>query len=307
MATPILKWAGGKRQLLSEIDNLLALDIKNGTIKKYAEPFFGGGAVFFHLIEKYNIEKSYISDLNIELILLYKVVQNHVEDLIIELQTISNKFFNCKDEDERSELYYQVRKDFNKNVNTFDLEILNDMHIKRASEIIFLNKTCFNGLFRVNKKGEFNVPFSKPKNPKILDEDNLFKVSQSLKNTKIEHTSYEKIPKEFLEDTFIYFDPPYRPLNISSSFTSYSKYDFDDTHQIELAQYFQKISKNSNLFIMLSNSDPKNIDEQDDFFDNLYKDFYINRVWATRMINSKSAKRGKVSELIIKNYKTEIL
>jgi len=307
MATPILKWAGGKRQLLSEIDNFLALDIKNGIIKKYAEPFFGGGAVFFHLIEKYNIEKAYISDLNIELILLYKVVQNHVEDLIIELQTISDKFFNCKNEDERSELYYQVRKDFNKNVNTFNLEILNEMHIKRASEIIFLNKTCFNGLFRVNKKGEFNVPFAKPKNPKILDKENLHKVSQSLKSARIEHKSYEKIPKEFLEDTFIYFDPPYRPLNISSSFTSYSKYDFDDTHQIELAKYFQKISKNSNLFIMLSNSDPKNTDEQDDFFDSLYKDFYINRVRATRMINSKSSKRGKVSELIITNYKMEIL
>ena len=301
MATPILKWAGGKRQLLSEIDNLLALDIKNGTIKKYAEPFFGGGAVFFHLIEKYNIEKAYISDLNIELILLYKVVQNHVEDLIIELQTISDKFFNCKDEDTRSELYYQVRKDFNKNVNTFNLEVLNDMHIKRASEIIFLNKTCFNGLFRVNKKGEFNVPFARPKNPKILDEDNLNKVSKSLKTVRIEHSSYENIPKEFLEDTFIYFDPPYRPLNISSSFTSYSKYNFDDTHQIELAQYCKEISKNKNLFIMLSNSDPKNTNEEDCFFDDLYKKFYINRVHATRMINSKSSKRGKVSELLIIN------
>lgn len=302
MATPVLKWAGGKRQLIPIIDELLPKKLVNGTIKKFAEPFFGGGAVFFHLMEKYNLEKVYISDLNIELILLYKVIQSHVEELIIELENISNKFINSADEEQRSEFYYQVRKDFNENANQFDINTISTMHIKRAAEIIFLNKTCFNGLFRVNKSGGFNVPFAKPKNPKILDEINLRNVAKALEVAQIEHASYNEIPKEFLEDTFIYFDPPYRPLNPSSSFTSYSKYDFDDTHQKELALYFKKISKKKNLFTMLSNSDPKNVDENDNFFDELYHGFNIKRVGATRMINSQSAKRGKVSELIITSY-----
>lgn len=302
MATPILKWAGGKRQLMPIIDELLPKELKNGTIKKFVEPFFGGGAVFFHIVENYDIEQAYISDFNIELVLLYKVVQKEVEKLITELQKLSDDFFEFSDDEKRKELFYRIREKFNENHDDFDLDEINDAHIERAAQIIFLNKTCFNGLFRVNKKGGFNVPFAKPKNPKILDAENLRAASNALQIATIEHASYHDIPEEFLNDASIYFDPPYRPLNQSSSFTSYSKYDFNDIHQKELALYFTTLSKEYNSYLMLSNSDPKNTNEEDDFFDDLYKEFTIRRVSASRMINSKSSKRGKVNELLITNY-----
>lgn len=302
MATPVLKWAGGKRQLIPIIDELLPADLKNGNIKKFAEPFFGGGAVFFHIIQSYQIEKAYISDLNIELVLLYKVIQLKVDLLIQELEVLSDKFYSYTDDEKRQQYFYDIRDIFNENVENVTLESISEFHANRAAQLIFLNKTCFNGLFRVNKKGKFNVPYAKPKKPTILDEKNLRAVSKLLTNVIIEHSDYKHIPEEFLDDTFIYFDPPYRPLSQSSSFTSYSKYDFDDTHQIELSQYFKTLSTQSNVFLMLSNSDPKNSDESDHFFDDLYGDFTIKRISASRMINSNSAKRGKLSELLITNY-----
>lgn len=303
MATPVLKWAGGKRQLVPTIDELLPEQLKNGQIKKFAEPFFGGGAVFFHLVQKYNIEKAYISDLNIELVILYKAIQQNVGLLIDELKILSDNFYSHLDDNQRQNYFYEIREMFNSNVGDFELDSISELHIKRAAQLIFLNKTCFNGLFRVNKKGKFNVPYARPKKPTILDEKNLKEVSLLLKNVIIEYADYKHIPKEFLEDTFIYFDPPYRPLNQSSSFKAYSKYDFDDIHQIELANYFKTLSNQKNLFLMLSNSDPKNIDESDHFFDDLYCDFQIRRLSATRMINSNSAKRGNISELLITNSK----
>lgn len=303
MATPVLKWAGGKRQLVPTIDELLPEQLKNGQIKKFAEPFFGGGAVFFHLVQKYNIEKAYISDLNIELVVLYKAIQQNVGLLIDELKILSDNFYSHLDDDQRQNYFYEIREMFNSNVGDFELDLISELHIKRAAQLIFLNKTCFNGLFRVNKKGKFNVPYARPKKPTILDEKNLKEVSLLLKNVIIEYADYKHIPKEFLDDTFIYFDPPYRPLNQSSSFKAYSKYDFDDIHQIELANYFKTLSNQKNLFLMLSNSDPKNIDESDHFFDDLYCDFQIRRLSATRMINSNSAKRGNISELLITNSK----
>jgi DNA adenine methylase len=302
MATPVLKWAGGKRQLIPIIDELLSPDLKSGKIKKFAEPFFGGGAVFFHIVQSYQIEKAYISDLNIELVLLYKVIQQKVDLLIQELKIISDMFYSYADDEKRQKYFYDIRDAFNENVESVALDSISEFHATRAAQLIFLNKTCFNGLFRVNKRGKFNVPYSKPKNPTILDEKNLIEVSKLLINVVIEHADYKHIPKEFLDETFIYFDPPYRPLSQSSSFTSYSKYDFDDTHQIELSKYFKMLSTRTNLFLMLSNSDPKNANESDHFFDDLYDNFTIKRVSASRMINSNSAKRGKVSELIITNY-----
>lgn len=301
MGKPILKWAGGKSQLMEVINNNLPNDFKSGNIKKFAEPFMGGGAVYFYLAEKYNIEEAYISDMNIELILLYKTVQKNVDKLILQLKYFSDEYYK-RDEEERQLFFYEIREEFNSNLNTINFNEINDETTNRVSQLIFLNKTCFNGLFRVNKKGFFNVPFGRYKKPKILDIDNLKLASSLLKNATISHSCYSQIPKKFLEDTFIYFDPPYRPLNQTSSFTAYSKYDFNDLHQEELANFYKQISKNKNLYLLLSNSDPKNTDENDDFFDSLYKDFDIKRVEANRMINSNSSKRGKITELLIKNY-----
>ncbi len=301
MGIPILKWAGGKRQLLPIIDENLPDEFKNGKIKKFAEPFIGGGAVYFHVAEKYDIEKAYISDNNIELVLLYKTIQNNVQELILHLEYLSEEYYK-RDEKERQEYFYQIREKFNANLKTIDFTKIDTKSAQRVSQLIFLNKTCFNGLFRVNKKGYFNVPFGRYKKPKILDTANLNHASHLLQKATISHSCYSNLPEEFRENTLIYLDPPYRPLNLTSSFTAYSKYDFNDLHQEELSVFCKTLSKRTNLSFLLSNSDPKNTNENDDFFDILYKDFHIQRVKANRMINSNGSKRGKVTELLIKNY-----
>lgn len=301
MGKPLLKWAGGKSQLLNYIENFLPLDFKNGKITKFAEPFFGGGAVFFYLADKYKIEESYISDINIELILLYKTVQKSLDELAPRLEALSNYYYE-KSDIQRHDFFYEIREEFNKNKDFININQLDSKMYDRASQIIFLNKTCFNGLFRVNKKGDFNVPFGKYKKPKIFDYENLKLASKLLQNTIVEHASYSDIPEYFLNDAFVYFDPPYRPLSQSSSFTAYSKYDFNDKNQEELATYFRSISDKKNLFLMLSNSDPKNSDKDDNFFDTLYEGFNIQRILANRMINSNASKRGKITELLIMNY-----
>ncbi|MCG3662653.1 DNA adenine methylase [Aliarcobacter butzleri] len=303
MGKPLLKWAGGKGQLLPTIENHLPNKLKNNEINTYVEPFFGGGAVFFYLVKNFNIKKAYLSDINPELVLMYKVIKYKPNELMNELQKLSDRYFSYELEEDRKNFYLEVRKEFNIKLMNFDYESINELSIQRASELIFMNRTCFNGLFRVNKNGEFNVPFGKYKNPKILDSENILSVSDLLQIAEIKNSSFDNIPSEYLDNSFIYFDPPYRPLNITSNFTSYSKYDFNDENQIKLAEFYKNLSLNTNSFLMLSNSDPKNTNEKDNFFDNLYSDFEINRILASRMINSKSSGRGKVSELLIKSYK----
>ncbi|BBM48481.1 DNA adenine methylase [Leptotrichia wadei] len=288
---PFLKWAGGKGQLIDEIEKFYPFDKK---INKYAEPFIGGGAVLFDILNKYELEKIYISDVNKELVNCYVAIKENVHELIKKLRKIEDEFL-AREKEDRKIYYYEKREKFNK----LKLENNNEK-INRAALMIFLNRTCFNGLYRVNKKGLFNVPMGDYKNPKICDEENLIKISKKLKNVEIIYGDYKKSYDFIDENTFVYFDPPYRPLNQTSSFTSYTEYIFGDKEQIELSEYFRILNKKG-AKLLLSNSDPKNVDINDEFFDNLYKEFDIKRIEASRAINSKGEKRGKVTEVLISN------
>ena len=300
-AKPFLKWAGGKTQLLNEFDKRLPPEIKDSkVIESYIEPFIGGGAMFFFLKRKYDIKKSFLFDINQELIIAYKVIQKDYKALLDRLSEIKHKHI-LKSEEMRKEHYYQIRDNYNKQIENFNYSSFNDEWIERVTYLIFLNKTCFNGLFRQNKKGEFNVPFGRYKNPSIYDKENIIKVNKALRNTEIFCGDFTSSRKYIHKDSFVYFDPPYRPLNRTSNFTTYSKDGFLDEDQIRLARFFEEIDKQG-AYLMLSNSDPKNKDINDNFFDNLYKNYNINRIPAKRHINSNASKRGEINELIITNY-----
>ncbi|WP_418331207.1 DNA adenine methylase [Ruminococcus sp.] len=288
---PFVKWAGGKSQLISEIRKKYP---KN--IKCYCEPFVGGGAVLFDILANYKPEKVLINDINKELIITYYQLQNNVDNLIKKLFALQNEFISA-DLEQRKIIYNNNRKLYNslknKSCENNELEI--------ASLFIFLNKTCFNGLYRVNKNGDFNVPMGSYKNPLICDEFNLKKSSSLLKNVKIICGDYSRCIDYINDETFVYIDPPYRPLTQTSSFTSYSAKVFDDKEQIRLAKFINIISEKGAI-VVASNSDPQNTDENDMFFDNLYRNYSIKRIQAKRAINSKSEGRGNVSELLISNF-----
>jgi DNA adenine methylase len=301
MSKPVLKWAGGKTQLLNQIENFLPKAFTDKVVQRYAEPFVGGGALFFYLQDKFKIKETYISDTNKDLILLYRIVKEDLEKLLKQLSIISSNYHAMNTEEKRKEYFYKIRETYNAGISESSYQTLTRKSIERGSQLIFLNRTCFNGLYRVNSKGLFNVPFGKYKNPGIYNENNLRAASNLLKNTIIECASYDGLPNKFLTNSLVYFDPPYRPLSNTSNFTAYNKSSFNDKSQIDLANYYKKISENKNLYLILSNSDPKNSDKNDKFFDELYKGFRINRVSATRIINSNSAGRGKITEILVTN------
>ena len=291
---PFLKWAGGKGQLIKEIEQYYPFE--NGKITKYAEPFVGGGAVLFDILNKYNLEEIYISDINAELINTYRGIRDNIDILIKKLSVIQNDFIPLYTE-HRKEYYLDKRSRFN------ELKVNGDekINIEKAALMIFLNKTCFNGLYRVNKKGLFNVPMGSYKNPLICDENNLRAVSEKLQKVKIVCGDYKKSADFIDENTFVYFDPPYRPITDTASFTAYTENLFNDDAQIELAQFVNDMDKKG-AKIVISNSDPKNSNTNDDFFDNIYSAHRIKRVEATRMINCNSEARGKIKELLISNF-----
>lgn len=292
---PFIKWVGGKGQLLSEINKLYPVELGKN-INKYAEIFLGGGAVLFDILSKYKLDEVYISDKNLELINTYKSIRDNVDILIKSLKEMEEQYIPLNNED-RKIYYYEKREEYN------SLKINSEVNnIEKAILFIFLNKTCFNGLYRVNKKGKFNVPMGAYKKPKICDEENLKNVSLTLRNVKIVYADYRESEKFIDDKTFVYIDPPYRPLNITSSFTSYTENDFNDKEQIELAEYINVLNKKG-AKIVISNSDPKNNDIDDNFFDKLYKNYNINRVKAARMLNSNASLRGAINELLITNYK----
>lgn len=291
---PFLKWAGGKGQLLKEIEQYYPFE--NNTITKYAEPFVGGGAVLFDILSKFDLEKIYISDINAELINTYLIIRNNIAELLTLLSAYQREYIPLETEN-RKAYYLKKRERFN------DLKMngKTNKDIEKAALMIFLNKTCFNGLYRVNKKGLFNVPMGAYKNPLICDEKNLCAVSDKLKNVEIICGDY-KTSAEFIdENTFVYFDPPYRPITDTASFTSYTENLFNDDEQIELARFVDDMHRKGAKMV-ISNSDPKNSDTDDDFFDNIYSAYKIKRVEATRMINCNSEARGKISELLISNF-----
>ena len=300
-AKPFLKWAGGKTQLLAELSSRLPDDIKEkGLIKSYIEPFLGGGAFFFYLRKHYEIRDAYLLDLNRELILTYKVVQEDPDSLISYLNELEEKY-RSSDKEGRRKLFYQIRTLYNKQMKEINHNDYSLRWVERAGQLIFLNKTCYNGLFRQNKKGEFNVPHGRYKNPTICDVQNLREVSLALQGVKLIQADFLQAKSFVQRKSFVYFDPPYRPLSATSNFTSYAKEDFDDADQLRLANLFIDLDK-AGASLMLSNSDPKNSDEIDNFFDELYGGFSIERVLANRNINRDGKGRGKVTELIIRNY-----
>lgn len=291
---PFLKWAGGKGQLLKEIEKYYPFEDSN--ITKYAEPFVGGGAVLFDVLSKYDLKEIYISDINAELINTYRIIRDDINALIEMLLHLQDDFIPLNTET-RKKYYMNKRERFN------DLKLNGDenVNIEKAALMIFLNKTCFNGLFRVNKKGLFNVPMGAYKNPLICDEINIRAVSEKLQKVTIVCGDYRKSAEFIDKNTFVYFDPPYRPITDTASFTAYTENLFNDEKQVELAHFVDDMHRKG-AKIVVSNSDPKNSNTQDDFFDNIYSNHKIKRVEATRMINCNSEARGKIKELLISNF-----
>lgn len=295
-AKPFIKWAGGKGQLLDTFAGYYPKELDEGNIDTYIEPFLGGGAVLFDVMQKYSIKKAFVFDVNKELVNAYRMIKEEKSKMTVALEELQHQYIMC-DPIARKEMFYAIREKFNIGVGEKGKNKIN-----MAAWFIFLNRTCFNGLYRVNKSGKFNVPSGDYKNPKICDKENLEKVSSILQNVEIFIGDYKDSSKYCSQNSFVYFDPPYRPLNPTSCFTSYSNGGFGDKEQVALANFFGECT-DIGATIMLSNSDPKNEDPKDDFFDKLYSKYSINRVKARRVINSKAGNRGLINEILVTNYR----
>ena len=293
---PFLKWAGGKGQLIPQLKEFLPPELTlTGKVKNYVEPFLGGGAFFFWLIIEFEFENVYLYEINKEVGDCYQTIQTRVKPLIKELEGLEEEYFS-RTGPQREKFYYKRRAEFN------ELCISGRNHLLRKSALlIFLNKTCYNGLYRVNSKGEFNVPFGRYRNPTICDKENLLAVQEALKNAVIIKGDFALCLEHADDSSLVYFDPPYRPLSKTASFNSYSRDTFDDSEQRRLKWVIDKLDK-TGAYVMLSNSDPKNYDPKDSFFDDLYKAYHITRLKAARMINCDSSKRGEIKEILVTNY-----
>lgn len=294
-AKPFLKWAGGKTQLLPAIKAALPKYLHSKPFT-YVEPFVGSGAVFFSFLKNFpNIGNAIINDVNKDLADTYLSIKHHPDILVEELRKLETAYQNLHTEEQRKELYLHNRALFNARTNSA---------ITQSALMIFLNRTCFNGLYRVNANNAFNVPFGKYTNPKICDEENIYNVSAALQNVTILNGDYAVALAGVDADTFVYFDPPYKPLSQTASFNAYAKDVFDDGEQQRLKRLCDLLNEKG-ISWLLSNSDPKNTDPENHFFENLYSDYYISRVRAKRMINSDASKRGAIYELLIHNYSIE--
>ncbi|MCX8144023.1 MAG: DNA adenine methylase [Bacteroidia bacterium] len=293
-AKPFLKWAGGKTQIIDEIAKLLPQKLHK-TSFTYIEPFVGSGAVLFWMLKNFpNIKTAIINDINEDLINVYKVIAKNPQKLISILEKYQKRYYELENNgDAKKEYYYKQRDLFNQR---------KEDKITHAALFIFLNKTCFNGLYRVNSKNEFNVPIGKYKYPKICDKENIFAVSANLKKVKILCGDFENTLDYVDKNTFVYLDPPYKPISKTSSFQSYTMFDFTDKDQIRLKNFCKKLDDLGCTWI-LSNSDLTNTNSNDLFFDNLYSEFLIKRVNAKRFINAIGNKRGTLKELLITNQK----
>lgn len=298
-ARPFLKWAGGKRQLIPQLNELLPHELYDNDFT-YIEPFVGGGAMLFFMLHKFpNIKKVIINDINKKLTDAYKIIKDDVEGLVLMLTNIENEYHKLKVEDSKKEFYLKQRERFNEaNLDLLEMTAL----------LIFLNRTCFNGLYRENSKGEFNVPFGRYVNPTICNAEILYADSKLLNKCKIEILTGDfSNTATFVEEgnlSFFYFDPPYRPLSATSSFNSFVKENFNDDSQRKLSNFCRQLALKENVLWMLSNSDCSAKNPKDTFFEDLYKGFDIQRVNASRAVNANASKRGKLTELLIRNYKT---
>lgn len=293
-AKPFIKWVGGKSQLIEQLDARLPADFGNWQNVTYIEPFVGGGAMLFYMLQQYpNIHHAIINDINSDLTVCYQTVRDLPELLIESLQDIEHSYLSLKTEEKRKDFFLANRTRYNEK---------GLQPIENTTLFFFLNRTCFNGLYRVNKSGAFNVPFGKYANPIICDADTILRDSALLQRVEILTGDFEQTFNYAKDNTFFYFDPPYRPLSNTSSFNDYTKDAFNDDAQIRLKKYCDNIHEAGYKF-MLSNSDCKSKNEDDNFFDELYGTYQIERVWATRSINSNPNKRGKLTEILVHNYK----
>lgn len=290
-AKPFVKWVGGKTQLLGEVEKSLPSVFSSINDVVYVEPFVGGGAVLFWILQKYaNISRAVINDINPDLINVYRVIKENPNELIEILKQFQSDY-SFLGEAERKEYYISNRKRFNEK---------SESAVCMAALFVFLNRTCFNGLYRVNAKGAFNVPHGKYANPRICDETNILAVSTLLQKVEILCGDFSETLRYASDKTLFYFDPPYKPLTETSSFTSYAKEGFDDDEQKRLGEFCEEISKKHAMFVA-SNSDPQGINPEEKFFDEIYRAFNIRKVKATRMINANPNGRGKLSEIMITN------
>ena len=290
---PFIKWVGGKTQLISQLDELLPANFEQMDNVTYIEPFVGGGAMLFYMLQRYpNIRQAIINDINGDLTTCYQTVRDYPEELIASLRDIQEAYNEQLTEEGRKDFFMAARARYNeKNLDP----------IENTTKFFFLNRTCFNGLYRVNKKGLFNVPFGKYINPQIYDEETIRLDSELLRRVEILNGDFERTFEYANGNTLFYFDPPYRPLSDTSSFNDYTKESFNDDAQIRLKEFCDRINDAGYMF-MLSNSDCKGKNEEDNFFDVLYANYNIERVWASRSINSNPNKRGKLTEILVHNY-----
>jgi DNA adenine methylase len=297
IAKPFLKWAGGKTQLIGEIENNLPVEIINNKFI-YLEPFVGSGAILFWMLSNFpKLERAVINDINEDLINTYKVIASKPKELISILYDLQNEYHTLDlKEEEKKQYYYTKREQYN---------LRNTDKTTQASLFIFLNRTCFNGLYRVNKNNGYNVPMGSYKKPTICDELNLLAVNEALQRVEILHGDYENTLEKASQNSLFYFDPPYKPLSNTSYFNSYAKDEFDDDEQLRLRDFCTKLDILGHNWI-LSNSDVKGKDLNDNFFDEIFSDFSISRVKAKRSINANPEKRGELNELLITNFKEQL-
>lgn len=297
---PFLKWAGGKGQLLLQLDSYLPQQL-NGRPFTYVEPFVGGGAMLFHLLQGHSeIKRVIINDINPHLMTAYQTIKDSPQKLIARLSDLESQYFALVGEDAKKEFYLDARRIFNE-------EKLDS--VDRTKFLIFLNRTCFNGLYRENAKGKFNVPFGRNLHPMICNKETILADSKMLNQADVTILNGDFAGIIDYLDTsginFVYFDPPYRPLNATSSFNSYVKEEFNDNEQRRLRDFLKTLDSQLGVYWMLSNSDCSAKNPADRFFEDIYDDFYINRVYASRSINANPAKRGRLTELLICNYRPE--
>ena len=287
-AKPFVKWVGGKSQLIDQLEALLPADFDTWENVTYIEPFVGGGAMLFYMLQTHsNIKSAIINDINPDLTTCYKVVREFPNELVDSLKEIQKEYYSLQSEETRKQFYMLMRDEFNtKQLNP----------IRNTTLFFFLNRTCFNGLYRVNKAGLFNVPFGRYETPTICDANTIYADSELLKNVKILTGDYQQTLSHAKGKTLFYFDPPYRPLNNTSSFNDYTKEAFNDLAQKRLKEFCDKVEAAGYQF-MLSNSDCKDM-----FFDDLYLQYTIDRVWAARSVNANPNKRGKLQEILVHNY-----